>query len=140
MNDDQQTEMGPDRFQQEPQPVDRDDDTLRTGDQETSVLARRRDPSLAGNTTAGSPQRRTAGSGVVWVRPSDLLVSRAGRLAGRGIDFQAELARRTRQVPGQAYRATRNAVGDRVRRLPPVSAFGRRSASSGVARSGIGLG
>ncbi|WP_315551764.1 hypothetical protein [Microbacterium aurum] len=83
--------------------------------------------------------------GVEWVRPSDLLVSRSARLAGRGIDFQAELSRRARRLPGQTYRATRTGMrtmSERARRLPPATAFGRGSGErySWVSRSGIGLG
>ncbi|MFK4763097.1 hypothetical protein ACI3KS_19400, partial [Microbacterium sp. ZW T5_45] len=84
------------------------------------------------------------------VRPTDLLAARTGRVAGQGIDFQAELARRTRRAPGQAYRGARTVarsgirvVSERARRLPPVTAFGRGGGSprhSWVSRSGIGLG
>ena len=84
-----------------------------------------------------------------WVRPSELLASRSARVAGRGIDFQAELARRTRRGPGQIVRGTRRGVragarfvSERARRLPPVSDFGRGPGPtySLVSRSGIGLG
>ncbi|MDQ7991086.1 MAG: hypothetical protein REI45_00225 [Propionicimonas sp.] len=111
---------------------------------ETSELARHKDPSL----TATKDEKEAAKAkarGVEWVRPSELLVSRSGRVAGRGIDFQAELARRARRVPGQTFRATRTgvrSVSERARKLPPVSAFGRGSGErfSWVSRSGIGLG
>ncbi|GAA2229825.1 hypothetical protein N1031_06600 [Herbiconiux moechotypicola] len=112
---------------------------------EVSELARHRDPSLTD--AARTVPRR--GSGVEWVRPSDLLVSRSARIAGRGIDFQAELARRTRSLPVHAARATGRSVqrlgagvSDGARRLPPVSAFGQGATPSGspVSRSGIGLG
>ncbi|MDC7802336.1 hypothetical protein PP359_00215 [Sphingomonas sp. BLCC-B65] len=111
---------------------------------EVSELARHRDPSLTATRTAA--RRR---SGVEWVRPSELLVSRSARIAGRGIDFQAELARRTRSLPVHAAGATRRGVqrlgvgaGDRARRLPPVAAFGQGGGDrfSWVSRSGIGLG
>lgn len=119
----------------------------RSGDgSEVSELARHGDPSAAKKTAAETaPGRRR--SGVEWVRPSDLLAARAGRVAGQGIDFQAELARRARRVPGQAYRGTRtvarSVVSERARRLPPVTAFGRGGGAerhSWVSRSGIGLG
>ncbi len=109
---------------------------------ETSELARHKDPSLAATKDEAANAKAR---GVEWVRPSELLVSRAGRIAGRGIDFQAELARRARRVPGQTYRATRSGVrslSERARKLPPASAFGRGSGErfSWVSRSGIGLG
>lgn len=110
---------------------------------ETSELAQHRDPSLAKK--AGETAMKKERSGVEWVRPSELLVSRSGRVAGRGIDFQAELSRRARRLPGQTYRGTRagvRAMSERARRLPPVTAFGRGSGErfSWVSRSGIGLG
>jgi hypothetical protein len=64
---------------------------------------------------------------VAWVRISDLLSSGTGRMAGRGIDFEAELARRL-QHP---IEATRRAVRDRSSSLPPLSAFGLRKSSAG---------
>ena len=36
------------------------------------------------------------GRGVEWVRPTDLIARHSAHAAGRGLDFQAELARRTR--------------------------------------------
>lgn len=63
-----------------------------------------------------------------------------GRVARRGIDFHAELARRARHLPGQTVAATRRAMSERARRLPPVTAFGVHSRSHPApARSGIGL-
>lgn len=58
---------------------------------------------------------------VTWVRVSDLLSSGTGRLAGRGIDFEAELARRLRN-PAEI---TRRAIRNRSASLPPLDAFGR---------------
>lgn len=114
---------------------------------EASELARHRDPSLTkqAETVAEGVAKKKARPGVEWVRPSELLASHGGRIAGRGIDFQAELARRARRLPGQTYRATRSGarvLSERVRKLPPASAFGRGSGErfSWVSRSGIGLG
>lgn len=115
---------------------------------DASALAHHKDPSLAG-TGAGAGRAGKRVPGVEWVRPTELLASRSGRIAGLGIDFQAELARRARRVPGQSVRATRRGVtstaakvSERARRLPPASAFGRGSGErfSWVSRSGIGLG
>ncbi|CDJ99386.1 conserved hypothetical protein [Microbacterium sp. C448] len=122
----------------------------RSGDgREVSELARHVDPSAAKKTAVETATGRRR-SGVEWVRPSDLLAVRLGRVAGQGIDFQAELARRARLVPGQAYRGTRTVarsgvrvVSERARRLPPVTAFGRGGGAerhSWVSRFGIGLG
>ncbi len=116
---------------------------------ETSALARHGDPSQPAKTASETEAAKKARPGVEWVRPTELMLSRSGRVAGRGIDFQAELARRTRRVPGQAYRARRTGfrsgarfVSEQARRLPPASAFGRGSGErlTWVSRSGIGLG
>lgn len=64
---------------------------------------------------------------VTWVRVSDLLSSGTGRLAGRGIDFEAELARRLRYPVD----ATRRIVRDRRASLPPLDAFGRDRSRTG---------
>lgn len=94
----------------------------------------------------GASVRRVRG--VEWVRPTDLMARHGADLAGRGIDFEVELARRTRNLPAQAVRAGRRGIdtaqtveAERARRLPPVSDFGRSGGSqSWVTRSGIGLG
>lgn len=80
--------------------------------------------------------RERRARGVEWVRPTDLLARHGATISGRGIDFQTELARRAR-----APIATRlHDLGDRARRLPPLSAFGRSDTSpSGPVRSGVGM-
>ena len=116
---------------------------------ERSACAVHRDPSLT--TTAGDRSSRV-GSGIAWVRPTDLIASSTARIAGRGINFQTELAHRVRRAPGQAFRATRNRAGDiRDRRAERSgsSVFesfdvfepqDRPRSSSWVRPSGIGLG
>lgn len=86
--------------------------------------------------------------GVDWVRPTDLMAQHSAALAGRGTDFEVELARRARRLPGQMAQASGRgiksvgtALSERARRLPDVSEFGRGSRpQSWVTRSGIGLG
>lgn len=116
---------------------------------EVSALARHRDPSPTKKPAATEKDSERKRPGVEWVRPSELLASQSARIAGRGIDFEAELARRTRRVPGHVVRGTRRSVraearfvSERARRLPPVSDFGRGPGPSysWVSRSGIGLG
>lgn len=76
------------------------------------------------------------GHGVEWVRPTDLIARHSAHAAGRGLDFQAELARRTRAPIGAGVRR----LGDRARRLPPLSAFGRSTApASQVSRPGVSM-
>lgn len=76
--------------------------------------------------------------GVEWVRPTDLLARQAATLSGRGIDFQAELARRARAPITSGLHQKGHRLTDRAHRLPPISAFGRGSpTTSGPARSGV---
>ena len=79
-------------------------------------------------------ERRSPGGDVNWVRASDLLSSSTGRIAGRGIDFEAELARRMRRTPA----TTRRAIRDRASKLPPLSEFGQRNDQPQVSRPGLG--
>lgn len=76
------------------------------------------------------------GRGVEWVRPTDLLVRSSGTLAGRGIEFNSEQGRRFRSSLAAGARS----VSERAKRLPPLSAFGRRGQhGEGPARSGVGM-
>ncbi|NOJ60315.1 hypothetical protein [Arthrobacter sp. 260] len=94
----------------------------------------------------GACARRVRGA--EWVRPTDLIARHGAAVAGRGIDFEVELARRSRHLPGRAVRAgsrgvttVQTAVSERARRLPSVPEFGRTGGpQSWVTRSGIGLG
>lgn len=119
---------------------------------ERSAFAVHRDPSL---TAAGADPGSRVGRGITWVRPTDLIASSTARIAGRGINFQTELAHRARRAPGHAYRATRNSARDirdrRAERAAPAgsSVFesfdvfepqDRPRSSSWVRSSGIGLG
>lgn len=76
------------------------------------------------------------GRGVDWVRPTDLMAQRGGDLSRRGIDLTAAGNRRLRAplVKGARW------LGERARRLPPLSAFGRRGGTDqGQVRSGVGM-
>lgn len=74
------------------------------------------------------------GRGVEWVRPTDLMVRGGSRAAGAGINFQAELRRRTYQVAATGARG----IAERARHLPPLSAFGHGSSRRGPERGAIG--
>ena len=119
---------------------------------ERSAFAVHRDPSL---TKVGADPGSRVGRGIAWVRPTDLIASSTARIAGRGINFQTELAHRARRAPGHAYRATRNHAHDiRDRRAERAESAGpavfesfdvfepqdRPRSSSWVRPSGIGLG
>lgn len=73
--------------------------------------------------------------GVEWVRPTDLIARHGAALAGRGIDFEVELARRTRAPVTTGARH----LGERARRLPPLSAFGRGSTGQVAPSRRVGL-
>ena len=131
MNDDQHTTALHEQVEREPDQRERDE-TPR--ERETSALARHRDPSLTQDATGAAKKQRP---GVEWVRPTDLIARHSAHAAGRGLDFQAELARRTRTPIGAGVRR----LGDRARRLPPISAFGHSHAPQAqqVSRSGVSM-
>lgn len=107
---------------------------------EVSELAWHGDPSQATRNATATGQATGQKRGVVWMRPSELMGYATARIAGRGIDFHAELARRARRPALQAVAESRRTISGRARRLPPVTAFGRRGhAPAGATRSGIGL-
>ncbi|MFX4273287.1 hypothetical protein ACQBAR_00660 [Propionibacteriaceae bacterium Y1685] len=87
-----------------------------------------------GDQSAPGHERRARG--VEWVRPTDLIARHGATLSGRGIDFEAELARRARAPIANRL----HDLSDRARRLPPLSAFGRSGATpEGPVRSGLGM-
>lgn len=74
--------------------------------------------------------------GVEWVRASDLLTRGTSWVAGEGIRFHQTAGVQTRRGVASGVRA----VSRRARELPPVSAFGGRSATSmGSSRFGVGM-
>lgn len=76
------------------------------------------------------------GRGVDWVRPTDLLAQGGGTLSRRGIDRTTEMNRHVRAPIEKGARW----VAERAKRLPPLSAFGRRGgAEQGPRRSGVGM-
>lgn len=79
---------------------------------------------------------RVRGRGVDWVRPTDLIAQGGGALSRRGIDRTAEMNRHVRAPIEKGARW----VAERAKRLPPLSAFGRRGgAEQGPRRSGVGM-
>ncbi len=79
---------------------------------------------------------RVRGRGVDWVRPSDLFARGGGALSRRGIDVTAAGNRRLRAPIDKGARW----AAERARRLPPLSAFGRRGGTDrDQARSGVGM-
>ncbi len=79
---------------------------------------------------------RVRGRGVDWVRPTDLIAQGGGALSRRGIDRSADMNRHVRAPIEKGARW----VAERAKRLPPLSAFGRRGgAEQGPRRSGVGM-
>ena len=106
---------------------DRHDDRALTSEQnppqprpEESVaaLAVHRDPSVpdAAPSNDAKPQR-----GIAWVRPSEVPTMLGGKWAGRGIDLQADLVRRSRRGPIRAARAGRRISRAAIAHPEPVS-------------------
>lgn len=90
----------------------------------------------SGSDTAAAPGAGRRMRGVEWVRPTDLIARHGAGLAGRGLDFEVELARRTRTTTATRLRGLR----DRARRLPPLSAFGRsQKPQDAPSRPGVGM-
>ncbi|MDQ0728770.1 hypothetical protein [Microbacterium sp. W4I20] len=109
--------------------VDRDDDGVATAPETveaTMVRSRRR--------RAVVNPASYCGRGVEWVRPTDLMARSGSRVAGAGINFQAELYRRAHDA---ATTSTRG-IAERARRLPPASAFGHGSSRRGTERGAVG--
>ena len=72
--------------------------------------------------------------GIEWVRPTDLIARHTASLAGRGIDMEVEMSRKAREplVAGM-----RN-LGDRAKRLSPLSAFGHGAQHHAPIRAAVG--
>lgn len=112
-------------------------------DDEESILARHSDPSTKARTATARGVDRFDPRSVAWVRMSDVMSASTAQLAGRGINFEAELHRRVRRLPAQTVAASRTAISNRTHKLPPLSEFGRSwpqevqgpsRASAGIAR------
>jgi hypothetical protein len=86
--------------------------------EEVNQLARFRDPSLTSRNQAALVT--PSGKRIAWVRPTELH-SYAGSVIGRGIDLQAELARRAARAPRTAARSVRRATPPLTRRGPAAS-------------------
>jgi hypothetical protein len=86
------------------------------GDDDANQLALRRDPSLS---PAGPALTTAPGRSIAWVRPTELH-SYANAAVGRGIDLQAELARRSLRAPHVIARSARRAIPNLDGRGPAV--------------------
>ncbi|WP_187993982.1 hypothetical protein [Schaalia sp. JY-X159] len=72
--------------------------------------------------------------GIEWVRPTDLIARNTASLAGRGIDLEVEMSRKAREP---LVAELRN-LGDRARRLSPLSAFGHGVRHHAPTRTAVG--
>ncbi|RCS82610.1 hypothetical protein [Brachybacterium alimentarium] len=73
--------------------------------------------------------------GVDWVRSSDLLARGSGVASRLAIDFEAHLAHKAHDPLARGARQ----LGQRMRELPPVSAFGRSTGHEGAGRGPVGM-
>ena len=94
---------------------------------------------LSARTRGGTSNARQAATtasrpAVTWIRAADLLNLGAGRIAGRGIDLQANTVRQIRRAPVTAARAIRA----RAARLAPLSEFGAVRDRAQIGRDGFG--
>ena len=72
--------------------------------------------------------------GIEWVRPTDLIARNTASLAGRGIDLEVEMSRKAREP---VVAGLRN-LGDRAKRLSPLSAFGHGARHHVPTRAAVG--
>ncbi|MFT4213263.1 MAG: hypothetical protein QM622_00585 [Microbacterium sp.] len=72
--------------------------------------------------------------GIEWVRPTDLIARNSASLAGRGIDLEVEMARQARAPMVDGLKS----LGDRARRLSPLSAFGHGARHHAPTRAAVG--
>lgn len=72
--------------------------------------------------------------GIEWVRPTDLIARNTASLAGRGVDLEVEMSRKAREP---LVAGLRN-LGDRARRLSPLSAFGHGARHHAPTRAAVG--
>lgn len=72
--------------------------------------------------------------GIDWVRPTDLIARSTASLAGRGIDMEVEMSRKAREPLVAGLRG----LGDRARRLSPLSAFGHGARHHAPTRAAVG--
>lgn len=84
--------------------------------------------------TAGADPKRRA-RGVDWVRSSDLLARGSGVASRLAIDFEAHLAQKAHDPLARGAER----LGERVRELPPLSAFGRGTSHEGAGRGPVGM-
>ncbi|OYO08844.1 hypothetical protein CGZ94_20340 [Enemella evansiae] len=72
--------------------------------------------------------------GVEWVRPTDLIARNSAAMAGRGIDLEVELARKARAPMVEGVKN----LGERAKRLSPLSAFGHGARHQPPTRAAVG--
>ena len=72
--------------------------------------------------------------GIEWVRPTDLIARNTASLAGRGIVMEVEMSGKAREP---LVAGLRN-LGDRARRLSPLSAFGHGARHHAPTRAAVG--
>jgi hypothetical protein len=87
-------------------------------EESVAALAVHRDPSVPDAAPSNDPKPQR---GIGWVRPSELPTMLGTKWAGRGIDLQSDLVRRSRRVPIAAARAGRRISRSAIARPEPAS-------------------
>jgi hypothetical protein len=87
-------------------------------DEVVAALAVHRDPSVPHAAPSNDPKPQR---GIAWVRPSELPTLLGTKWAGRGIDLQSDLVRRSRRVPITAARAGRRISRSAIAHPEPAS-------------------
>lgn len=72
--------------------------------------------------------------GIEWVRPTDLIARHTASLAGRGIDLEVEMSRKARAPMVDGLKN----LGDRARRLSPLTSFGHGARHQPPTRAAVG--
>lgn len=83
-----------------------------------SALAHHTDPSVS---PAPAEPGSKAQQGIAWVRPSELPTLVGSKVAGRGIDLQSDLVRRSRRAPAATARAGRRISRTAIARTEPAT-------------------
>ena len=82
-----------------------------------------------------APTRSGVPAGSTGCAPSDLLARGSGVASRLAIDFEAHLAQKAHDPLARGAER----LGERVRELPPLSAFGRGTSHEGAGRGPVGM-
>ncbi|MGN6035900.1 hypothetical protein ACP6NG_10990 [Brevibacterium casei] len=122
----------PDQVRQTPEAIEAGN--VRREGQENGGATLEADPAEGEAAEAEQQNQTRRARGVEWVRPTDLINRNSAALAGRGIDLEVDLTRKSREKIGAGMRY----LGERARNLPPLSSFGRGHRHDAPTRAAVG--